>query len=390
MRVLINGLSLTHGGGRSYILNLLREFARDSRGWDVTLLTPEGQLEPGEARGVHLETLRFPARPPVLRLALRVLYEQIVLPIRARRYDVLFCVADMTPMLAWTPTVVILRNLNIYDRRFYDNARLRALYHLTRIGLRRVARALFPTRAAAELIRRSVRIPEERLGVIPYGIAPDAFESTASIEHERPYVLIPAALERHKNLQVAIECLPDLADSELELWLVGPIDTDPGYVAELRSLTARLGLEHRVRFLGPVPYQTMLGYYRGASVFVFPSQIETFGHPILEAMLAGTPVVASDIPAFRELAGEAALYFPPDDPSALGLAIEQVLRDDVARERRRERGMQTAGGYTWAAYADALCQVFRDVLEPGARGRDVPNEGVPAASRDDRGQEGMR
>jgi glycosyltransferase involved in cell wall biosynthesis len=60
---------------------------------------------------------------------------------------------------------------------------------------------------------------------------------------------------------------------------------------------------------------------------VFPSLLETFGHPLLEAMVARTPIVVSDIPAFRDVAGDTAVYFDPRDPKALARAVDSLLSD---------------------------------------------------------------
>ncbi|MEM7413184.1 MAG: glycosyltransferase family 1 protein [Myxococcota bacterium] len=360
-RVLVNALSLTHGGGRSYILNVLRELSGDQRGCDVTFLVAEGQLTDDECAGIRVRFVRLPPKPAALRLLLRVLFEQIVVPILAMRYDVLFCVADMTPALAGTPTVVILRNLNIYDHRFYDDLRLRTLNLLTRVGLRRVSKVLFPTRAAADLIRRSVAIPESRVVVNPYGIAQESFDTTAGpIDTERPFLFTPAAIERHKNLGVAIQSLQHVRSSNLELWLVGPDQGDPGYLEELRRLAATEGVEDRVRFVGPVPYSEIQRYYLGATALLFPSEIETYGHPIVEAMLAGTPIIASDIPAFRELAGQAGRYFPTRDPRALAAVIEELLSDAPGAEDRRAIGHRRAAELNWARHVDTLCETLRD------------------------------
>jgi glycosyltransferase involved in cell wall biosynthesis len=364
-RVLLNALSLTHGGGRAYVVNLIRELRSDPRQCQFTVLAVRDQLEADERGAVRIETIRLPASPAVLRLAARVFYEQVVLPIRALRYDVLFCVADMTPLVAWTPTIAIFRNLNIYDRRFYDNLRLRTLYVLSRLGARRIRRALFPTQAAADLIRRTLPLPEERVRVLPYGASQQAFAANAEpivAAPGRRYLFTPAAVERHKNLGVAIESLRQLADPSIELWLVGPIDTDPAYVAELHALAAREGVADRVRFLGPVPYGEIQRYYLGAAAFVFPSEIETFGHPLVEAMVAGTAIVVSDIAAFRELAGDAARYFPPHDPRALARELDAVLADTAGseRERRRAIGVERAARLTWDRYADGLCAELRE------------------------------
>ncbi|MEN8162227.1 MAG: glycosyltransferase, partial [Myxococcota bacterium] len=152
------------------------------------------------------------------------------------------------------------------------------------------------------------------------------------------------------------------SDPRLELWIAGNSLLDPAHTRALEELAERRGLRERVRFLGPVPYAELLGYYRGATAFVFPSLLETFGHPLLEAMLAEAPVVASDIPTFREIAGDAALYFAPLDPRALAAQVDAVGADPAGRAARIERGRERAAAYSWGRSVDALCAVFRRAL----------------------------
>ena len=121
-----------------------------------------------------------------------------------------------------------------------------------------------------------------------------------------------------------------------------------------------------MRFLGAVPYEQILGYYRGAVAMVFPSLLETFGIPLLEAMLAGAPIVASDIPTFREIAGDAALYFPAGDPTALARAVARVGDDPEATRKRALAGSALAPEFSWKNSVDALCRVFESVLSPAS------------------------
>jgi glycosyltransferase involved in cell wall biosynthesis len=79
-------------------------------------------------------------------------------------------------------------------------------------------------------------------------------------------------------------------------------------------------------------------------------------------MLASAPIVASDIPAFREVAGDAALFFPPDDPVALASAVDRVLTDSTATAERVSKGRERAASFSWKNSMDTLCSVFDDVL----------------------------
>ena len=129
-----------------------------------------------------------------------------------------------------------------------------------------------------------------------------------------------------------------------------------------QQLVARLGLQERVRFLGHVAYGDILRFYRGAAALVFPSLLESFGHPLLEAMLAGTPVLAADIPALREVGGDAALYFDPHDPADLARAVDELSTRPEATHERVERGRERARRFSWKRSLDQLCGVFEEVL----------------------------
>jgi glycosyltransferase involved in cell wall biosynthesis len=365
-RILINALSLSQGGGgHSYLVNLLRELGEDSRGFDFTVLAASEELA-AATRTARIEwsSVPLPAQGHAARVPIRVAFEETLLPLRARGFDLLYCPADLSPAIAGTPTVVALRNLHIYDKRFYETARLHILERLVQAGVRRASRILFPTRAAAERIAETIRIPEERIAIVPHGVASESFAADFSAPRasQRPYLFLPASLERHKRIEVLIESLLHVADEQLEVWIAGHDKLDPNYAAELRQLVVRLGLASRVRFLGPVPYRDILHYYRGALALAFPSHLETFGQPMVEAMLAETPILAADIPAFREIAGDIALYFQPDDSVALARAADSLVREPALAKDRVAKGRARAAEFTWKRSVDRLCRVFDEVL----------------------------
>lgn len=366
-KILINTLSLAQGGGgRSYLVNVLRELGRDARGLDVTVLADPTQLARNDAAGLDFVPLRLPAASGSARLALRVAYEQTLLPLRARAFDLLYCPADVAPAWGGTPTVVALRNMHIYDRTYYDTTRLDILGRLVKGGLRRVDRAVFPTRAAADKIASCFPVPADRVSIVPHGVAAEAFDGGGEPDPGRPrYVFLASSIERHKRIDILVRGFAEVNDPELQLWICGDDEVDPEYTELVRGLAHELGLGERFQLKGRVPYREILGYYRGSLALAFTSLLETFGHPMLEAMLAKTPIVAADIPSFREIAGDIALYFPPDDPTGLARAIEAVLANPTAAEERTARGHAHALEFSWQRSVDALCQVFHEVLAEG-------------------------
>ncbi len=98
--------------------------------------------------------------------------------------------------------------------------------------------------------------------------------------------------------------------------------------------------------------------YRKASVLALPSRYEGFGFTPLEAMARRCPVLASDIPAVREISGSGALLVPADDEHAWGEAIRRVTGDADLREDLRRRGEETVARYSWKETARGLCRVW--------------------------------
>ncbi len=361
-RILINAISLSQGGGRSYVRNLLREVNRDSRGFEFVVLTAAGKIESEEASGIELLEVALPREDGLIRTIGRVLYEETMLPQRSRGYDLLYCLADLSPAWGRIPTVAALRNFNIYDRRFYDDARTRVLLRLVRLGVRRARGIVCPTRAAAVAIAPVVGVELDRFSVVHHGIDPEIFSKPQEpVGSDARYMFFPAALERHKNMLRLFEAMPYI-DPEIQLWIAGGGGVDPEWAEHLRDRVHALQLGDRVRFLGQVPYEKIRGYYSGSQMLVFPSMLETFGHPLLEAMICGTPVAASDLPPFREVLGDAAAYFDPCDARSIARVVEDVLGRADETRARAERGRERVKRFSWTRSVDLLCECFERSL----------------------------
>jgi glycosyltransferase involved in cell wall biosynthesis len=121
---------------------------------------------------------------------------------------------------------------------------------------------------------------------------------------------------------------------------------------------AHFGLSRWVRFVQDVTERELRALYHLSDLFAYPSFVEGFGLPLLEAMAAGVPVIASDIDSVRELHGDAARLVPPSDSSAWAVAITELLRDEVSRSQMSQRGRAIAAGATWHASATRFLEVL--------------------------------
>ena len=172
-------------------------------------------------------------------------------------------------------------------------------------------------------------------------------EPTTSVLREygltdTPYVLWVGSLEPRKGVGVLVAAMARLARRGTATALVLA-----GYAGWQNSRLIppgqRAQLGGSLHQLGPVPETDLQALYAGANVFAFPSFHEGFGLPVLEAMAAGAPVVASDIPAIREVAGDAAVLVPPGDVEQWVGALEDVLGSPSRRAVLAEAGRQRRG-----------------------------------------------
>jgi len=178
----------------------------------------------------------------------------------------------------------------------------------------------------------------------------------------KPFVLFVSSLWPYKNCDGLLRAWAlargDLGDRQLAIVGAGK---DERYQASLHKLAVELGIAPDVNFVGAIPLEETVNFYRAADVFVYPSLNETFGLPILEAMACGCPVVTSDTSAMPETAGGAAELSDPKDPASVAKAIIDAL--GPGRDRLRDLGLQRAAQFTWGATAASTLDVYREAAE---------------------------
>jgi glycosyltransferase involved in cell wall biosynthesis len=179
---------------------------------------------------------------------------------------------------------------------------------------------------------------------------------------EGPFLLFVGLLSRRKNLETLLRAFESVAATDRDVSLVLSGQPSHGFeaiVAALGGLRARA----RVRFLGFVPEAELPALYTAATALVFPSLAEGFGLPLLEALACGTPVVASDLPVFREIGGDCVHFFAARDDAGLADALREVLRRPPTEEER-QAWIAHARGYGWENTAARTLEIYRELV-PG-------------------------
>lgn len=244
---------------------------------------------------------------------------------------------------------------------------------------RAAARVITGTEHARKEIIRDLRVPEERVVVTPYGVSERfANKNAARSEPNDPALLLfPGAPTRRKNLELVLDAMSraprDTALARARLAITGgAAERFPHHRARIESR----GLEKRVEWRGKVPSESMPGVIQSADLVVYPSFHEGFGFPALEAMAAGTPVLASNASCLPEVLGDAALLIDPTDVGGFIAAAEALLHNSDLRVQMIDKGKARSARFTWRRCAEQTVQVYRDALG-NMTGRPVLREGRP-------------
>jgi glycosyltransferase involved in cell wall biosynthesis len=173
-----------------------------------------------------------------------------------------------------------------------------------------------------------------------------------------PFILHLGKLLPHKNVERLIAAVALLAERGLphHLVLAGPV---VGRASTCEAVAQRLGVADRLTILGYVSYDVAAALCRAADVVAVPSLCEGFGLAVLEAMRAGTPVVAAHAASLPEVGGDAALFVDPHSETSIADGLERAVRDSALAARLRDRGRARAASFSWRTCAAMTRTVYR-------------------------------
>ena len=373
LRVAVNVEQLLHeapGGIGRYTAELLRLLP--AQGVDVTPFTAR-HTRADVMRALHGHDLDG-VDPVILPLPAAVLYDAWhVLGVAgpARRVapvDLLHAPSPAVPPTGGLPLVVTV----------HDAAPLVMPDAFTRRGVKfhrrgfaaaakRARLVIAVSEFCADEVTTHTAIPRERIRVVPNGVDRERATEEAVTKarliyaiDDRPYVFWAGTFQPRKNVRVLLDAFarldPDVVPHRLVL--AGP----PGWKPDDADAEVARGLGDRVRLLGPVHRRQLFPLFAGADLFAFPSRHEGFGIPVLEAMAQETAVLCSDIPALREVAGDAACFVASDDTDGWVDALTTLLGDGVARAALVTAGSARVANYSWERCARETAAVYREAL----------------------------
>lgn len=238
---------------------------------------------------------------------------------------------------------------------------------------RRACRTADRVIAVSEYTKREIMryygTPEEKIDVVYQGCDPvfgrdidGSVLRDVSRRHGLPprFLLYVGSIEERKNLMLVAKALDVMQErhslGRLDVHVVA-VGRRTKYTDKIEAYLRRTGLESRFHFFHNVSYADLPSFYRLATAFVYPSRIEGFGIPLLEAVTSGLPAIGCTGSCLEEAGGPGSIYVAPDDSRQMAEAIERLWTDGPLRQRMAAQGRQYALNFT----DERLCRGLMDV-----------------------------
>ncbi len=363
--VFINALSAKIGGGRTYIINLLKYY--DYHDTVVYIACEDRSILPvGKENLIYFES-DFANK----NILFRAFWEFFKLPkiLTDLKVDVLFVPGgmDFTLKNKRFKKVTMFRNMLPFDFRMLKTlsskilkVKNRVLRYLMIRTMNSADHVIFISHYARSNIINSLNLKGH--SVIYHGISDMFNYSDEPIEalFEKKYILYVSRFEVYKNhltLIKAYNLLPEKLKNSYQLILVG--EAVESVTSKCLDYIKCHGLESNVVILGKVEYEKLPTIYQNSSLFVFPSSCENCPNILLEAIGCGAAIASSDYLPMPEFAGDSALYFDTDDEVSICNVIEEVLTDDKLRNDLIGKSKTLRKEYMWENTAAKTWQCLK-------------------------------
>ncbi len=353
-----------------HLLTALGQLAGTADGADLALTAFVNSAELAIS-GVRLRHTTLPLHHPLARIG----WEQMILPLalQMQQMALVHGLVNVLPLATTVPGVVTVHDLS-FARTPEAFPALKRWYltRLCRASADKAQAVIAVSRQTADDLMTIFQLPAHKIHVIHNGIAahfvPQPATAIAELRqrHQLPsrFFLYLGTLEPRKNLPLLIRAYARWrtaatpADRNVKLILAGG---KGWFYKEIFQLVTELELTDHILFPGYIPAAELPVWYSAALAFIYPSRLEGFGLPVLEAMACGTPVLCSAIPSLREVAADYALFFPVDEELALADLLRRVLSEPTSTASLAQAGQTHAARFTWARAAAATVDCYRSL-----------------------------
>ena len=390
LKVVINAVSAKMGGAVTYLTNILRCLPPPESGYEFDVFAPPETAERQEGLPRNVRLVATSVRQAAWWK--RFWWEQVTLRgwLKRRKADVLFSTANFGMFRCPVRQLLLVRNALYFSKIYQDeflprhSLRFQVPFKFRRWLICRSVRqadvVMTPTQAMLDDLRRFVEVEPWKGLVNPYGANPTGSflrepkgEALQSLAGTTPVMrLIYVSLySEHKNLATLLRAMPLLNRNGARKFAL-KTTVNPGWEGGAWTVTHKedLALARQpdvapwVEFLGPLGQQQVQELYGEGDLFVFPSLCESFGHPMVEAMAHGLPILVSNTPVNRELCGDAAVYFSPLSAEDLAQQVRALAQDPALIGKLGAVGRERAATlFVWDGHVQRILECIGGAKE---------------------------
>lgn len=274
--------------------------------------------------------------------------------------DLLHAPMTLGPRHTKMPAVVSMHDMLYWSHPQYMTTPLftEPVKLIERLAARNASRIITISRESEAAIVKYLKVPETDIDVIPLAGTPLPGVDRSHASNDQPLVLATGNRRPHKNWASLVRALP-LVDEAYRPRVVvtGSHGDDP-----LQSVVDETDMHNWVELRSWVTADEMSELYSSATVLAMPSFADGFSLPALEAMMSGLPVMISDIPVYREVVGDAAIFVDPHDLTSIAGAMRTIATEPDLLEDLAVRGKQRAASFTWERTARGTIETFERIL----------------------------
>jgi glycosyltransferase involved in cell wall biosynthesis len=388
-KVFVHAATANAGGGVTYMTNVVPLLERLGRGHEWHVLAPR-RLCDALAHVGGCVTLH--SAEQLGASGGRLWFDQWTLRrhLTRERFDLIFAVGNFGLICPPVPQVLFSRNALYFSehharellrrRRFKDWARVQLRRRLALASMRSSAINITPTAAFLGHILRYGRVDVSTFRAVHHGFdqqhfrvrgeeLPEEYRRLMGPRDAAARVLFVSHYNYFRNFETVLRAVAQLKKRlgrpfQLVLTtMLGEGVWENQYdTTDAARLIDAIGIRPNVVMLGHVPYKDLYSVYRACDLAVCPSYAETFGHPMVEAMSSGLPLVATDMDVHREVCQEAAVYCRVLDPGALAEKIASVLEDRRLYEKLSAAGQARAACFSWERHLGEVLALIEDAL----------------------------
>ncbi len=279
-----------------------------------------------------------------------------------------FCMPNQ-PLLYTKPAVTSILDLNLLRIKSNDDmkpAELLIKQMIFRFLLKVVARRskhiiTISNYSKNDIVKFSHISPDKITVAYPAAEKLPSLPVPVTSLQDKDFIMYVGRAETYKNNRGLIQAHQQLLTSNPDLWLVIVGSKDALREADMRWVSRQR--YKNIAFLGFVPDDQLAWLYQNCRAYVFPSFMEGFGLPGLEAMVYGAPVAASNASCIPEILGDAAVYFDPGNPEEMTRVIRELINNNQLRSDLASKGLAQAGKYSWKRMAEQTLAVYKQARQ---------------------------